>query len=449
MFFLAGWLPAAWATRIPAIERGLGLSAGELALAIAGLEAGAVLGLPAGAALVGRLGSRRALRLGFLVFAPALLAVGLAASLPGLALTLAAMALANSLVDVAMNAQGVELERRAGRSLLSGLHAGHPIGLVAGGLAGTAAAASGVPVAAHFLAVAAVGFAAALVAGAFLVDDCDHVRRAALGRPSRRLLLLGLLAFCAFAIDGAAFNWSAVDLRSEHDASSGTAAAAFTGFALAVAVGRAFGDRLVARHGRVRVVQVSAGVIAAGGAVVVLAPGAALGLAGWALLGVGLAAVAPTLLGAAPDGGEPSPATAIAAVSAIGYLGSFTGPPAIGALAHATGLSTALVSLVAAGAMLGLLAKPALDPAIDIPPRPTIPKLRKAAQRGQRGTRGLALTRHQAAGPWQPAHAKPRQGRGAPAHWRSPAPANDACRTAPRPEHPAAGEPFGVRPART
>jgi hypothetical protein len=70
--------------------------------------------------------------------------------------------------------------------------------------------------------------------------------------------------------------------------------------------------------------------------------------------------VAPTLLGAAPDSGDASAAAAIATVSAIGYLGSFTGPPAIGALAQATGLSTALLGLVALSAVLGLLAKPAL-----------------------------------------------------------------------------------------
>src|SRR5438309_10220114 len=103
MFFVAGWLPAAWGTRIPEIKAGLHLSAGALALGILGLGAGAVLGLPAGGALVARLGSRRALRVGFALFGPGLLAVGLASSLAGLAAALAAMAWANSVVDVVMN----------------------------------------------------------------------------------------------------------------------------------------------------------------------------------------------------------------------------------------------------------------------------------------------------------------------------------------------------------
>jgi MFS family permease len=359
MFFTAAWLPAAWSTRIPDVKADLDLSAGALALAILGLEAGAIIGLPAGGALVGRLGSRTTLRLGFVLFALGLPAVARASSLPALAAALAAMALANSVVDVALNSQGVELERRSGRPLLSRLHAGHPAGLVAGGLTGAAAAAAGMPVAAHFTLVAALGLAGSLAASAGLVTESGGDRPAFV-RPTRRLLLLGVLAFCAFGLDGAAYNWSAVDLRSEHGAPAGLAAIAFTAFALTLAAGRLFGDRLVARHGRLRVIQACASVTAAGGLLVVVAPGATLGLAGWALFGLGLAAVAPTLLGAAPRAGDAPPAAAIAAVTTIGYLGSFTGPPAIGGLAQATSLSTALLTLVAASLVLAALAKPAL-----------------------------------------------------------------------------------------
>lgn len=360
VFAAAGWLPAAWATRIPATKEELGLSAGELGLAILGLEAGAVTGLPVGAWVVSRSGSRRALRGGFPAFALAVLAVGLAPGLALLAAALAAMAFANSVVDVALNAQGIELERRAGHPLLSCLHAGHPLGLVAGGLAGTAAAAAGVPVAAHLGAAALLGLLAAGAAARRLVDDGAPERPPGLARPSRRVLLLGALAFCAFALDGAASNWSAVHLRTEHGAPAGLAAAAFTAFALAMAAGRLAGDRLLVRLGRLRLVRLCAAVAVAGAALVVIAPGAGAALAAWALLGLGLAAVAPAVLGAAPASGRESPAVAIAAVTTIGYLGSFTGPPVIGALAEVGGLSVALLVLVVLGAALGLLAGPAL-----------------------------------------------------------------------------------------
>jgi MFS family permease len=232
--------------------------------------------------------------------------------------------------------------------------------LVAGGVAGTVAAATDLPVAAHFAIAGVIGLGSALAASARLLAERSEGPQPAFARPSRKLLLLGLLAFCAFALDGAAYNWSAVNLRTEHNASPALAAWAFTAFAITLALGRTIGDRQVTRFGRMRVIQGCATVAATGAALIVLAPAATLAIAGWALFGLGLAAVAPTVLSAAPHTGDTAPATAIAAVTTIGYLGSFSGPPALGALAQATQLSTALIALVIVSAILGLLARPAL-----------------------------------------------------------------------------------------
>jgi MFS family permease len=50
VFFVTGFVVAAWATRIPAIQGQLGLSPGGFAVAVLGLEGGALVGLPAGGA---------------------------------------------------------------------------------------------------------------------------------------------------------------------------------------------------------------------------------------------------------------------------------------------------------------------------------------------------------------------------------------------------------------
>src|SRR5918999_716955 len=171
VFFLTGAVFAAWATRIPAVQESLDLSAGALGLAILGLELGAVVGLPAGGALVARVGGRAGLRIGFALYPTALFGVALAPTLAALTLTLAGMAAATSLVDVAMNTQGIELERRYARPILSSMHAGHSFGLVVGGLGGTAAAAAGVPPAAHFGATAAVGLLAGIGVTRWLVRE--------------------------------------------------------------------------------------------------------------------------------------------------------------------------------------------------------------------------------------------------------------------------------------
>jgi len=363
VFFLTGAVFAAWSTRLPAIKEDLHLTNGALAVAILGLEAGAIAGLPAGGAIVARAGSRAALRAGFVAYPLGLVAIAFAGNVATLALALAAMAVANSVVDVAMNAQGVELERRYGRPLLSGMHAGHSLGLAAGALAGTFAAAAGVPVRAHFAVTAALGVTAGALATRTLVHDEGDAGERRFAWPRGPLALLGAVAFCAFLLDGAAYNWITVQLRTERDAAPALAAAAFMLYALTVGGARLAGDRLVARFGRRRVVRASAVAAAAGCGVAVTVPGVAPAPAGWAVFGLGVAAIAPAVLGAAPAAGAGvPPSVAIAAVTSVGYLGSFTGPPSIGALAGATGLDAALglllgtaaaVTVVAAGALRG------------------------------------------------------------------------------------------------
>src|SRR5215213_10014291 len=350
VFAVTGAVSATWAARIPATQERLGLSPGELAVAIAGLEAGAIVGLPAGAAIAARRGSRGALRLAFAVFPTALVAVALAPG-PGpgaLALALALFAAANSVVDVAMNAQGVELERRLGRPVLSGLHAGHPLG---------------VGIRAHFTVVAVAGVALGLAATRWLVREPAGPAQRVLARPSRRLLVLGLVAFCATLVTSTAENWSAVALRVEYGASEALAAATFTAYALALAAGRAIGDRLVARHGRLRVVRTGAALGGAGAAVAVLAPAAPVAVCGWVLVGLGLAAATPAVIGAAPALSRMPVPAAIATITSISYLGSFTGPPLIGGLAEVTGLSASLALMVVAAVAMAALAGPGLRPA--------------------------------------------------------------------------------------
>jgi predicted MFS family arabinose efflux permease len=139
-FLLTGIVSASWASRVPVIKDGLGLSDGEFAIALLGLEAGAVLGLQLGGLVVPRTGSRRALLVSLLAFSCALLLPALAPSLLLLAGGLFLFAALNSVVDVAMNAQGVAMGRLVRRPVLSRLHAMHSLGGVLGAGGGAVAA---------------------------------------------------------------------------------------------------------------------------------------------------------------------------------------------------------------------------------------------------------------------------------------------------------------------
>ncbi len=371
LFGTTGFVFATWAARIPDVQQRLDLPATSLAVVFAALEGGAIVGLPLGAALVGRIGSRACLRVGAVVFPAGLVGVALASSLPVLVVVVVLWAAANSLLDVALNAQGLEIERRLGRPVLSSLHAGHSLGLLTGAGLTVAVVAAGVPLSPHLALVAGGCLVAGLLAGATLLDEPRRARRQrGWGRPDARLLLLGAVAFGVFAIEGAATSWSAVHLRQDLEAGPVLAAAGYACFAGAVAAGRLVGDRLLARLGHLALLTGAGVTCAAAIVVVVLGPTAAVVLVGWTLLGAAVAPLAPAVLGASATIGVSRPAAALATTTTLGYLGSFTVPPVIGLVAAAGSITVGLLLLLPAALGVAFLARPALRPCSDATDRP-------------------------------------------------------------------------------
>ena len=348
-FLLTGIIFATWASRVPAIKGGLDLSDGQFAIALLGLEAGAVLGLQLGGLIVPRVGSRRALTASLIVFSCALLGPAFAPGLLLIAASLFAFAALNSVVDVAMNTQGLAIQRLLGRPVLSRLHAMHSLGGVLGAGAGALAARLGAAPPQHFLACAVAAIVAGLAAWPLLLPsrfDASEDRPGGLrrwfGDWSGSIALLGALAFCFTLAEGAGLNWSTVYITESLGGTEALGAVALGVFLGAVTLGRLAGDRLVSRFGAVRVFRAGAIVAGAGfgGALLVDAPAA--GLIGLGLLGVGIANALPLAIGAGGNAPGETPATAAARVSTLGYLGSFVGPALVGGLASLSSLPLAL-----------------------------------------------------------------------------------------------------------
>lgn len=357
-FLLSGLVFSTLVARLPALRAGLDLTDGQLAVALVALNGGAVVGLQAGAALVRRFGSRAALRVALPGFAAVLPPIALAPSLPALAGALAVSAAVNSVVDVAINANGVTVERRSGRTLLSRLHAMLTLGGMLGAGLGAVAAATGMGATAHFALVAAAVVAGALATGGHLAPDEPNPRDPRNGRASGKHWALGALAFCVMLAEGGGNDWTAVYL---HDTGAGDAGAA-AGVAVflgAMTVGRLAGDRIRRAVDAGPLVAASALVAAVGLGLALLLHRPAAGLAGFGLLGLGLSVTLPVIFGVAArralDSGG-SPAVAVARVSTLAYLGSFTGPALIGALAAGVGLRVALLLPVAALAAAAIAA---------------------------------------------------------------------------------------------
>ncbi len=341
--------------RLPEIQDRLGLSEGELGLALLGGPVGLIAAVAIVGAAVVRFGSRRLSALGGLAYAAGIVLPALASSGWALAGTLVLLGAASGTLDVAMNTQGVTVEKRYPRRIFASLHAGFSFGLLGGAASAGLVAAAGVPLTAHLLGVAAV-VAAVIGAGVsqFLTDadpDADAAAgtRAAFARPSRALLALGAIAFAVLLAEGALNDWSAIYLSDVHDTGPGTAAAGLAVFSLAMAAGRLTGDRLAERLGSGALARGGLLLGAAGFAVAALAPGPATAIGAFVALGLGLASVYPLVMRAAAPRADVPAGAAIAAVTTTGYVGFLAGPPLVGLVAHATSLR---VSLLVVGALV-------------------------------------------------------------------------------------------------
>ncbi len=157
--------------------------------------------------------------------------------------------------------------------------------------------------------------------------------------------------------EGAANDWSALQLHERFGVSGGAAAGAYAAFAVAMTIGRLGGDRIAMRLGPVRVVRYGTLVAAVAVVLIIVSSALWLTLAAWALFGLGLSGCVPILFSAAGNQPTGTAGVALGRVSGLGYIGLLAGPTLIGWTAQATSIAAAFGILVAACLASAVLAR--------------------------------------------------------------------------------------------
>jgi predicted MFS family arabinose efflux permease len=340
--FLANGLGiGCWAAAIPRVKADLALSDAGLSVALLAFAAGAITAMPLMGLFAHRLRSGPASVIAGFAFAAALAGLGLARSLETISVATFLAGMMSGAMDVAMNANASDVERRWRRPIMSSFHAGFSRGGATGALLGgwlgemgTVWGLSGPALLASLLLAVAVPF---------LAREGHGFGGAAFAAPSRRLLPLAALAFVLMATEGAVGDWSGTYL-ARSGVAPGATAAAYAAFSLLMIVGRMVGDGIVGAPGPRATVGLGALIAAAGLAISATRPGLASGVLGFGLVGAGLANVVPVLFSVAGRTGSSS-AVGIASAATSGYAGLLIGPVVVGAVASATGLRSAIVML--------------------------------------------------------------------------------------------------------
>ncbi len=340
VFFLQPIAFGSWLPRIPEIQAGLGLGPAALALALLGMPLGTLLTLPFAGPLVGRIGPRTTIMIGFLYYAAA---VSLPAFAPDPIMLFIALMLSGSAIsflELGLNVGADAVEKSTGSLIMTKSHGFWSIGIMVGSLIGSGMAGLGLAPNWAILAVAALSLPMGIAAGYALpplmgeTPDREAPQRSAWSLPGPALLGVCLFVFGITMTEGAMADWSAIFLRDALAAEGGIVGLGYSVFAFMVAAGRFGGDSLKSRLGAVGTARLC-GVLAVLGAVLLyVAPNVTIALVGFGTIGFGVSVGFPLAVTAAAGIGDRAASANVAVLSFVALTGFLVGPPLIGFVAE-------------------------------------------------------------------------------------------------------------------
>ena len=156
-FLTIGVLEAAWAPLVPYVKKAFAIDEGSLGLLMLCSGFGAICALPLAGFLVNRFGAKKVIYASGFLMASALLTISLLINIWLTGLMLMVFGGCTITIDVAANINGVAIERKTGRYLMSGFHGGYSLGTLIGAGAMSVLFTSGLsPVQAVSVCVAAI-----------------------------------------------------------------------------------------------------------------------------------------------------------------------------------------------------------------------------------------------------------------------------------------------------
>ena len=336
-YFAMGLCFATWASRIPTIKSALNLSDGQLGTILFALPVGQLTMMYFSGKLVTRFGSHRILPFAISMYAVSLTNLGLAQNAWQLALGLYVFGLSGNLTNISVNTQGIYTEGLFKRTIMSSFHGMWSLAGFTGALVGLGMLALQLSTYTHFLIVAFTAFLLIALNFKLLIKAKETVKvekKKGFPKPDKTLVLLGVIGFCSMASEGIMFDWSGVFFKDIVKAPGALIILGYTSFMIMMASGRFFGDKLINKYGRKKVMQISGIMVSSGFFTAVAFPYIIPSMLAFMVIGLGVSTVVPTLYSIA--GKHPTIPTgeALTTVSSVSFLGFLMGPPVIGHIAE-------------------------------------------------------------------------------------------------------------------
>ena len=340
-YFGQGVVFASWASRIPDLKSTLQLSDAALGSILLALPLGQLLTMPVSGRLTTIFGSRRMLTIGAPLYALALTFIGLATAGWQLAIFLFLLGISGNICNIALNTQGVAGETYYGKPIMTSFHGAWSVGGFTGALVGLVIMNFHLTPFVHFCIIAAIVWLHIIINYRFLLpgQKSSAANKPKLfTKPQGVLVQLGIIGFCSMATEGAMFDWSGVYFKEIVKAPQSLVILGYTSFMIMMATGRFLGDKIIAKYGRKRSLQVSGIIISTGMFISVIFPYLVPSVIGFMLVGIGVSGIVPMVYSIAGTNTKVSPGIALAMVSGVSYFGFLMGPPLIGYISELSSL---------------------------------------------------------------------------------------------------------------
>ncbi len=354
IFLVCGLAISSWAPMVPYAKDRLQLNDSNLGFLLLLLGAGAITMMPVSGYFSQRYGTRIVILISGIV-ASIMLPLLLIMSNPwSMGVVLFIFGSGVGVVDVAMNSQGIHVQNRYGRPIMSSLHGLFSVGGLCGSLGLGLLIKAGLD-----------PFYAAITISALLLGiliwkyptllnrsqeqdipegqpESETQKSSSLSWLSPGVIFLGLACFAVFLSEGAMLDWSAIFLKETRSVKAELSGIGYAMFSIAMAMMRLFGDRIVEKLSGKTVVAGGALIGSLGIFLAVASPNVTLALIGFVLLGIGVANIVPVFFS---EGGKLkgiSASVAIPAISTMGYAGQLAGPALLGFIAYHYSITVAL-----------------------------------------------------------------------------------------------------------
>lgn len=341
-YFVQGLCFSSWASRIPNIKTSLGLGDGAWGTILLMIPVGQICAMTLSGLLVSKIGSKRILPIALFTYVASLLLIGLSTSEYALIMSLIAFGFTANFCNISVNTQGVAIETQYGKSIMASFHGGWSLAGFVGSAIGLLMINIGFSPFYHFVCVTVLISVVYLFNYKYLQTDVKKVKDSLddkkKAKPEKFLFLLGIIAFCGMAAEGAMADWSGLYFRDIVGVADNLVPIGFAAYMVTMATARFLVDPLTEKLGRKRVIQLSGSLIFIGLTMAVACPTLVVTTIAFMIIGLGTSSIVPTVYSVAGHKTKMSTSMALTIVSSVSFLGFLVGPPIIGYISVATNL---------------------------------------------------------------------------------------------------------------